>query len=47
MATPVAIGKNYGEIWRDFQKEYGSVYSNPADLKRIHNKWRQLAAECK
>lgn len=46
-AVPSAVGKNYGEIKRDFIRTHLSPQLPIQDLERIHNKWVKIAAECK
>lgn len=38
-----AIGKTYAEIWAAFSAKHGST----ADMRKLHIKWKQLAAEVK
>jgi len=35
---------SWGEMWQRFRAVYGPHYQE-AELKRIHDRWRQLSAE--
>lgn len=37
------VGKSYDEIWKSFSAKHG----DNTDSKRIHNKWKLIAAQVK
>jgi hypothetical protein len=39
-----SVGKTYDEIWKMFVEKHHSVHNSAADLRRIHLKWKWLAA---
>jgi hypothetical protein len=45
VAMPSGVGKTYDEIWKNFVKEHLSSSNDIHNLKKIHNKWKQIAAE--
>lgn len=48
MATPPAVGLTYEQIWKNFLAEHlKHSTGNGEELRRIHIKWKRIAAECK
>lgn len=37
------IGKSYDEIWKIYSAKYGTTH----DIKKIHIKWKEIAAQVK
>lgn len=41
------VGKTYAEIYKIWSEKFISQKIHPDDLKRIHVKWKEIAAQCK